>query len=202
MLNKLLNTLAGIPIKQGLKKYQIFHKDKTSLILVNCQKGVLDEQQDLRTKLKELIHFARENNWKIIHAPFSYTERKFPPPALLLLDKKLKVSSTSHELMYVEEGDIILPNRSTLSAFAETGLEEILRKNNLEHLVLAGPMTDLTVDSTMRDGVQNDFHVAVITDTIAMTKQSQSIQNYRVTLERYAQTVTNLKGLKRLSAKS
>lgn len=202
MLNKIINFLAAIPIKNGLKKYQIFPNEQTCLILVNCQKGFLEEHPDLKTTLEDLISFARKNNWKIIHAPFNYTERKYPSPAHLLIEAKLKAAATNKNLLYAEQGDITLPARSTLSAFADTDLEKVLRENGLEHLVLAGPLADLTLDSTMRDGVQNDFHVAILTDVLAMTNQSQRIQDYKDTLERYAQTVTNLKGLKRLSAKS
>jgi nicotinamidase-related amidase len=189
-------------MRTALKPYQIFPKNHTSLVLINCQKAFLDEQPELKTKLEDLIRFARQNNWKIIHAPWGYTERKFPSPAQLLMDKRLKASSTITDLLYVEQGDITLPSRTTLSAFSETNLEKTLRKHGLEHLVLAGPVADLTLDSTMRDGIQNDFHIAIITDALALTNQSQRISDYAETLGRYAQTVTNLKELKRLSAES
>jgi nicotinamidase-related amidase len=189
-------------MRTALKPYQIFPKNHTSLVLINCQKAFLDEQPELKTKLEDLIRFARQNNWKIIHAPWGYTERKFPSPAQLLMDKKLKASSTNTDLLYVEQGDITLPSRTTLSAFSETNLEKTLRKHGLEHLVLAGPVADLTLDSTMRDGIQNDFHIAIITDALALTNQSQRISDYAETLGRYAQTVTNLEELKRLSAES
>lgn len=191
-----------VAMRAALKPYQIFPKNHTSLVLINCQKGFLDEQPALKIKLEDLTGFARQNNWKIIHAPFSYTERKFPSPAQLLMDKKLKVSPSSKDLLYVEQGDITLPSRNTLSAFSETDLENTLREHGLEHLVLAGPVADLTLDSTMRDGIQNDFHVAILTDAMALTNESQSIADYAETLGRYAQTVTNVEGLKRLTEKS
>lgn len=202
MLNIILNKLAEIPNKIGLKKYQIFPKESTSLILVNCQKGFLNEQPELKSKLENLIAFARQNDWKIIHAPFGYKELKFPSPALLLMDEKLNASSTGNELLYVEKGDIILPSRTTLSAFSDTDLENVLKQNGLEHLVLAGPMADLTLDSTMRDGVQYDFHVAVVTDVMTLTNNTYTITDYIPTLSKYAQTVTNFKKLKRLALKS
>lgn len=189
-------------MREALKPYQVFPKDQTTLVLINCQKGFLDEQSELKTKLEELLHFARQNHWKIIHAPFGYADRKFPSPAHLLMDEKLKKSEEAKDMLFVEVGDIILPTRSTLSAFAGTGLEKKLRQHGLEHLVLVGPVADLTLDSTMRDGIQNDFHVAILTDVIAMTNQSQRVDHYKETLERYAQTVTTLENLKRLSEKS
>jgi len=189
-------------MREALKPYQVFPENKTALVLINCQKGFLDDQAELKNKLVDLIHFARQNHWKIIHAPFSYTERKFPSPAHLLMDERLKASPTSAELLYVEEGDISLPARSTLSAFSGTGLENMLRQHGLEHLVLVGPVADLTLDSTMRDGIQNDFHVAVLTDAMALTNHNQRITDYAETLGRYAQTVTNIEDLKSLAAKS
>ena len=189
-------------MREALKPYQVFPKEHTALLLINCQKGFLDDQQELKTKLEDLTSFARQNKWKIIHAPWSYTERKYPSPAQLLLDKKLKASSTNTHLQYVEEGDITLPFRSTLSAFSETHLENILRLNGLEHLVLVGPVADLTLDSTMRDGIQNDFHIAIPTDALSLTNKSQSIVDYAETLGRYAQTITDIEGLKKLPAES
>ncbi len=189
-------------MRAALEPYQVFPKSQTALVLINCQKGLLDEQPGLKTKLEDLVRFAQQNNWKIIHAPFSYTERKFPAPAHLLMGEKLKVSSTSEDPLYVEEGDIMLPARSTLSAFSGTDLEKTLKEHGLEHLVLAGPVADLTLDSTMRDGIQNDYHVAILTDALALTNESQSIDDYAETLGRYAQTVTNIEGLKRLAAAS
>jgi nicotinamidase-related amidase len=189
-------------MREALKPYQIFPKNHTSLVLINCQKGFLDDQPELKTKLEDLIRFARQNEWKIIHAPFGYTERNFPSPAQLLMDEKLNASPTNKELLYVVQGDITLPSRSTLSAFSETDLEKILRQYGQEHLVLSGPLADLTLDSTMRDGIQNDFHVAILTDALALTNQSQSIVDYAVTLGRYAQTVTNIEDLKRLATPS
>ncbi len=189
-------------MRKALKPYQVFPKNNTALVLINCQKGFLDDQPQIKAKLEELTHVARENGWKIIHAPFGYKERKFPSPAQLLMDKKLKALPTSKDLLYVEQGNITLPSRTTLSAFAETDLEKTLRKHDLEHLVLAGPVADLTLDSTMRDGIQNDFHVAIVTDALALTNPSQNVTDYTVTLGRYAQTITNLEGLKKLAAKS
>lgn len=81
-------------------------------------------------------------------------------------------------------------------------MEKILREHGYEHLVLAGPVADLPLDSTMRDGIQNDFHVAIVTDALALTNKSQRIDDYAKTLSRYAQTVTNLEGLKRLASES
>ncbi len=202
MLNKILNTLSSIPINNGLKKYQYFPPNQTALLLINCQKGFLHDQSDFKNKLEKLIAFSRSNKWKIIHAPFRYTERRFPSPVQLLMDKKLKASPANNDLLYVEKEDLILPDRSSLSAFSETNLEEVLRQNGLEHLVLVGPLANFTLDSTMRDGVQKDFHVAIVTDVLALLGQDQDIHAYKSTLSKYAQTVTDLKGLKRLSEKS
>ena len=189
-------------MREALKPYQVFPKNHTSLVLINCQKAFLDDQPELKDNLEVLASFARQNQWKIIHAPFDYKDRRFPSPAQLLMDKKMKASASGKDVLYVEQGDITLPPRTTLSAFSETDLENTLRQHNLQHLVLAGPVADLTLDSTMRDGIQNDFHIAILTDALALTNKSQSIEEYSETLGRYAQTITTIEGLKKLSAES
>ena len=74
----------------------------------------------------------------------------------------------------------------------KTDLHEQLQKAEIEHLVLAGPYANLAIDSTVRDAVQLDFHVTVLSDCVSAESASE-MQAVQVTLPRFAQTVIGLK---------
>ncbi len=194
MLNKLINWLIRLQTTRKLRVYRTYPPDKTALLLVNCQQGFLENQEALKAQLTKLTQHAIKRNWTTIHSLYFPSERKFPTPAHQLLDEKIK--SKSEDIFQSKpSNNIEIPKRSTLSAFAGTNLEHILKKNNLEHIVIAGPMADLTIDSTIRDGAQLDFHTTVILDCISLSSDKQDLDTYKLTLGRYAQTLMNFNEL-------
>lgn len=56
----------------------------------------------------------------------------------------------------------MLPPRSAFSVFSSGELDRRLKASGLEHLILAGPLTLITLDSTLRDAAQYDYHVTVL----------------------------------------
>jgi len=62
--------------------------------------------------------------------------------------------------------DIIteVPGKRGLNAFSNTHLEELLRSNDIEHLVLAGTVTSICIDSTGRHAADLGFKVTVLSD--------------------------------------
>lgn len=195
MLNKLINWFVRLQTARKLRVYKTYPSDKTALLLVNCQQGFLENQEELKVQLTKLTQHAQKRNWTTIHSLYFPSERKFPTPAHQLLDEKIK-SKSEDVFLLKSSNNIEIQKRSTLSAFAGTSLENILKKNRIEHIVLAGPMADLTIDSTVRDGVQLDFHTTVILDCISLSSDKQIFDTYKLTLGRYAQTLINFKELK------
>ncbi|WP_372863612.1 cysteine hydrolase family protein [Spongiibacter sp.] len=51
-----------------------------------------------------------------------------------------------------------------LDAFSNTELEVLLRKNGIEHIVLAGTVTSICIDSTGRHAAELGFNVSVLSD--------------------------------------
>ncbi|RWA52274.1 hypothetical protein AU476_18080 [Cupriavidus sp. UYMSc13B] len=93
----------------------------------------------------------------------------------------------------------MLPSRTTLSIFGRPEVDALIESRGLEHLILAGPLADLTLDSSLRDAVQRDLHVTVVRDCVAASSQAALELEIRYTMPRYAHLVTDLENLGRLS---
>ncbi len=52
-------------------------------------------------------------------------------------------------------------------SFSGTDLEETLRKDGIQTLVISGYMTHMCCDTTAREGFQRDFHVLFLSDATA-----------------------------------
>lgn len=63
-----------------------------------------------------------------------------------------------HEALAPVEGDIVV-DKKRFSAFAGTGLEEILREHNIDTVIVTGCVTNGCCESTARDAVCRDFRV-------------------------------------------
>ena len=69
-------------------------------------------------------------------------------------------------VLRLAETDIVV-TKSRLSAFAGSDLEILLRANAIDHLVLAGISTSGVVLSTLREAVDKDYRLTVLSDLCA-----------------------------------
>ena len=58
-------------------------------------------------------------------------------------------------------------DKSRYSAFTGTGLAQHLRTRGLDTLVLAGLTTECCIDTSARDGFEQDFHIVIAADAVA-----------------------------------
>jgi nicotinamidase-related amidase len=84
------------------------------------------------------------------------------------------------------EGIIPLPGEAVItkhrfSAFADTGLDRLLRARGLSSLVVAGVTTNCCVETTAREAVMRDFHLVVAEDCVAVKDHLADL--HRATLE-------------------
>lgn len=73
-------------------------------------------------------------------------------------------SETIQELEPYRELITEIPGKRGLNAFSNTSLEETLRKHGIEHVVLAGAVTSICIDSTGRHAADLGFEVSVLAD--------------------------------------
>jgi nicotinamidase-related amidase len=125
--------------------------------------------------LIQLLGFFRSSNRPVIHVTLGSQHPQFLDiPRHLREFAKLRdnrVGSRSHEILdelKPVDGEMVF-RKTTISAFASTGLESALRSVGITHLVLAGVSTNQCVDSTARDAVDRGWYGAIAEDCCAST---------------------------------
>ncbi len=78
----------------------------------------------------------------------------------------------------IEESDLTIP-KNHISAFENTDLAVQLKKRNIQRIVLCGGLTDVCVETTMRQAYDKRFEVFTIKDataTIDLDKHEQTVE--------------------------
>jgi len=73
------------------------------------------------------------------------------------------------DTMKPDESDIICKGKNGLCGFKSTNLDFLLRQNNIKNIAIGGFLTNCCVESTMRSGYENGYHVYTLKDCCAAT---------------------------------
>lgn len=196
MLNQLLNKLTANILHRRMRAYLDYPEARTALILIDVQPAFLADQSLLLPKLAKVIAFARSRNMAIIYSPFGGARPAHSlAPGIAELFTRLESSTETPlpEELAPHDGDIVLPARSTLSAFIGKSFIASLRDAGIEHVILAGSFADLSIDSTARDATERDFHTTILSDCCGATSQDAHDATIGVTLPRMVHAVTSSK---------
>ncbi len=150
----------------GLKPATQIEAAQTALLLVDFQEefrsGALPVPgaESAARRAQELLGWARRNSVLVVHVrqvASSATSPLFAPG-----------TRTIAFLPGVEprEGELVV-TKSMAGAFTRTDLGEQLASRGMKHIVLAGIMTHLAVDTTARDAAVLGYHVLVASDATA-----------------------------------
>lgn len=85
--------------------------------------------------------------------------------------------------------DVVL-SKTTSDAFIGTGLEQLLRKGAVEHLVVSGVLTNECVSSTVRHAADIGFTVTVVEDACAGVEHGLHEASIRILDRTYARIAT------------
>ena len=66
-----------------------------------------------------------------------------------------------------------LSGKTSFNAFMGTDLAEVLRKEGVDHVIVAGVITSLCIDSSARAAVENGFAVTILSDASAGRDQTE-----------------------------
>ena len=208
MLNHLLNQTVNVFTSFRMKKYQTYPSTKTAILLINVQQAFMEGQNDLTRELKQLLALAKQNNFLVVYAPFGGSAQAYPSPAQQKLTQLIEGMTggadegiKKPDEFALRKEDIALEPRHTLSAFNSTELDKELQSRNIEHLIAVGPLANLSLDSTIRDGVQLGYHLTVLNECVS-TESDEALKAFNVSIPRYAQTVISLSKLESIVQKS
>lgn len=163
---------------------------KTALILIGFQndyfaasgilQGAIQENENTNGVLDntlKLLDGLVDTPALLIQTPIVFTtdyrELKDPVGILAVIKELGAFRAGTEGSQIIPEferfGDRIktLPGKRGLNAFSNTELETTVRKHGVEHIVLAGAVTSVCIDSTARSAVDRGFRVSVVSDCTA-----------------------------------
>lgn len=99
-------------------------------------------------------------------------------------------SETIEELRPFQDNILEIPGKRGFNAFINTNLDDVLKQKGITHLVIAGAVTSICIDSTGRSAHEKGYRVSVLSDcTSARTTFEQSFYLEDV-FPLYAETLT------------
>jgi nicotinamidase-related amidase len=197
--------------KNLLKKYQFYPANTTAIVLVDVQSDFLNkggqgteltnqvsQSIGFRENLLDLLGYARDKGYRLVYVP--YTNKitsRYPTPiheklASVVSDDETSLFSSLSEGFQPRPKDMVIHDRTKISIFQETVLAEKLESEGIEHLVFAGPLINVGIDSSARDAVQLGFHTTLIKDCVSASTMGEYLSAVDVTFPRFAQTVITL----------
>ena len=130
-----------------------------------------------------LVDKARKAGVTIMHAPITfapgYGELTRHPYGILkgVVDGNAFVKGTWGAAIVDDltpvAGDILIEGKRGLDTFASTNLDFILRSKGIDTIILAGFLTNCSVESTLRSGYENGYRVITLTDCTAATSTAE-----------------------------
>lgn len=83
------------------------------------------------------------------------------------------IGSPEHEIvdpLRPEPGDVIV-RKTSIGAFASTGIDHLLRSLGWEHLFMTGVSTNMCVETTAREAADRGYNVTMVEDACATTRK-------------------------------
>ncbi len=177
---------------------------KTAIVLIEFQNDFTSEGGTLHAAVKpvmestnmlantvETVRKARELGATIIYEPISLTEdyhELSPEPYGILKgvvdSRSFRKGTWGAEIVDVlkpEPGDIIVEGKRGLCGFASTNLDFILRSRGITNVALAGFLTNVCVESTMRTAYEKGYNVITLKDcTAALSEEEQRMATEKI----------------------
>lgn len=154
---------------------------KQALLVIDCIKGVIEtgtcasylaENAYVISNINALIKTARSKDLPIIHIRLAFSAdyqglpQYAPSASMIQTNKKFLLGSPDTEFIGsidLAQNDHIL-NKKYGNPFHHSDLAELLRKLQIEGVILAGFATDNAILYGAEEAMINNYHVIVITD--------------------------------------
>ena len=147
--------------------------EKTALVLIDLQHGIVAMQTapyttaEVVQRSRTLVDHFREKGAPVIYVRVNMADfRKLPVDAPHRDPNAPPPPAIASELVPdagFQEGDLLITKRHW-GAFAETELEQELKKRGIETVVVGGIATNFGVESTVRQGTGLGFGFVVVED--------------------------------------
>ena len=129
---------------------------------------------------KRLLHAARAKGCKVIHCPFSLDTIWVDHCAICGLIANVRQGSVfepstwGHEIIAELQplpGETVLQNKRALSAFANTCLDDMLKKTGVRNLIVTGFLTNVCAQATAWSAYDLGYNVRMAIDACCATSR-------------------------------
>ena len=220
--NRFFRGISSLALRRALT----FDAADTAVILVDCQNDLLTADGRGRAltagpeaaaavvaTLVRLLAAARRSGLRVVYtlqAELSdpATAPRHLVPAQLMMQREGMFAAASqgaeiHQRLTPQPNDEVRPAHIGLSAFTDTDLAPFLRTAGVARVVIAGAVTEVSIDSTARDAVEHGFQTTVIADGCLPSSTASGQRGIRVTLSRIVHAVISCADFeRRLTRKS
>jgi len=164
--------------------------ETTAVILIGYQKDYFAHDGILRGVIEEadrnnhilqntlrLLEQLKDTNATIIQTPIIFTKdygELVNPVGILKAIKEVQAfqegasgADIIPELEVYGDRIITVAGKRGLNAFSNTQLDQVLRSNKIESVLLAGAVTSICIDSTGRAAHEKDYQVSILSDCTA-----------------------------------
>lgn len=120
---------------------------------------LLNRPEAAAQQAAKLLADARQKGMPVIHVKHLFTPADKP-------EAEIETLRQIHPLVSPEEGEPVIEKRKP-NAFLATGLKDLLKQFDVDHLVVAGDMTHMCVDTTVRACQEYGLGVTLAGDACA-----------------------------------
>jgi nicotinamidase-related amidase len=153
----------------------------TALLVMDYQNGLigsLPNSENLLTRAREAIDLVRRHDGHIGFVRIGFESGEFtqipahsPMAAVVTPERHESLHSEApttqiHDRLAPEPGDITV-RKIRIGAFSTTDLDQHLADREITTLILAGISTSGVVLSTLRDAIDRDYRIVVLSDACA-----------------------------------
>ena len=186
----------------------------TALLLIEYQNDFVSEGGALHTGVKDVmqstnmlantiktVEAARKAGVTIMFAPISFAEgyREITPRPYGILKGVVDTNAFRRGTWGAEiidelpraASDIVIEGKRGLDCFASTNVDFILRSLGIQHLVVAGFLSNCCVESTGRSAYERGFHVTALSDCAATVSEEAQRMTFEVNLPMFAEIKTH-----------
>ena len=157
-----------------IERYNIrpgkINPQQCALLVIDMQQYFASLARGIKKNLLKIIESCRTNGMRIV---FTRHGHKDPDKDGGMLAKwwgdNIIYSTPGWELMpgFEPQKHDLLIDKNRYSAFFNTGLDEKLRSEGIEELIITGVMTNCCCETTARDGFVRDYRIFFISDATA-----------------------------------
>ena len=139
--------------------------------VAHCFDPYFEQIDAVMPKIQELLALFREKEMEVIHIRVAEWTEDSRDVGWKQLVRGLIVPSNSREADLLEavgpQGDEIVVSKSSSGVFPVTNLDRLLRNLGIDTLVFTGTSTGGCVESAVRDAVDLNYNVVVVSDACA-----------------------------------